>query len=228
MYRQYRIGLLTVLGTVLVSGLVATQVPPPKSVRAAHDLEGIYPPLGPFEFHERSGRAVTDADLAGRVWVASFVFTRCKLSCPRITTVMKGLQDKLSGTGVRLVSISVDPQHDTPEVLSGYAETFDADPDRWWFLTGPQAETYALIREGFKLGVAPMDPADPRFELMDIAHSEKLALVDRGNRLVGLYAAEAPDELSALVEARSGSTSAGSRGCRRSTPRSTASRRSCS
>ena len=77
---------------------------------------------------ERSGRPVTDADLADRVWVASFIFTRCPLSCPRITSVMKSLQDKLAGTGVQLVSLSVDPEHDTPEVLSAYAAKFCGRP----------------------------------------------------------------------------------------------------
>ena len=72
--------------------------------------------LGGFRLTERSGRAITDADLAGRVWVASFIFTHCPLSCPRITSVMKGLQAKLAGTKVQLVSISVDPDRDTPEV----------------------------------------------------------------------------------------------------------------
>ena len=66
---------------------------------------------------------MTEADLAERVWIASFIFTRCPLSCPRITTVMKGLQERLAGTDVQLVSLSVDPEHDTPEVLADYART---------------------------------------------------------------------------------------------------------
>lgn len=200
MNRSYRLGVLVVLGTVLVAGLLATQVPPPEPTRAAHDLTDAYPPLNSFRFNERSGRVVTDADLADRVWVASFVFTRCKLSCPRISTAMKSLQDDLlADTGVQLVSFSVDPDHDTPEALARYADSFAADPQRWWFLSGPKPETFELIREGFKLGVAPMDPSDPKFELMDIAHSEKLALVDRGNRVVGLFAAEDPAEVDLLV-----------------------------
>lgn len=201
MNRQYRLGALVVLGTVAVAGLLAPFVPPPPSTRAAHDLADVYPPLGPFQFTERSGRTVTDAELGSDVWVASFVFTRCQMSCPRISTVVKSLQDDtLRETGVRLVSITVDPDHDTPETLARYAESFSADPDRWWFLSGPKAGTYDLIREGFKLGVAPMDPNDPRFELMDIAHSEKLALVDRGNQVVGLFSAEDPEEVALLVK----------------------------
>lgn len=199
--RQYRIGIGIVAGTVAVAALLAPLVPPPRQSRAGQDLARAIPPLGPFRFTESSGRAITDRDLADRVWIASFVFTRCRLSCPRISTAVKSLQDgPLNGTDVQFVSISVDPDHDTPEVLAQYARSFEADPDRWWFLTGPKAETYALIRDGFKLGVAPMDPSDPRFELMDIAHSEKLALVDRGNQVVGLFAAEDPMEVAALVD----------------------------
>ena len=113
--------------------------------------------LGAFRLTERSGRAMTDADLADRVWVASFIFTHCPLSCPRITSVMKGLQARLAGTDVQLVSISVDPERDTPEVLADYARKFGADPDRWWFLTGPKADVERLIVERFKLGLATGD-----------------------------------------------------------------------
>ena len=67
---------------------------------------------------------------------------------------MKGLQAKLAGTKVQLVSISVDPDRDTPEVLDDYARKFAADPDRWWFLTGPKDDLVRLIRERFKLGLS--------------------------------------------------------------------------
>ncbi len=134
-----------------------------------------------------SGRAVTDADLADRVWVASFIFTRCPLSCPRITSVMKGLQGKLAGTGVQLVSLSVDPEHDTPEVLAEYARAVRADPDRWWFLTGPKVDVERLIVERFKLGLETTGEADRATGAEAIPHSPWLALVDRGNKVVGYF-----------------------------------------
>src|SRR6202035_1676138 len=108
-------------------------------------------PLGDFELVERSGRAVNQTDLAGRVWVAGFIFTRCPLSCPRISSVMKELQARFSGTSVLLASISVDPDYDGPAVLSRYAERFGALPDRWWFLTGRKQQINSLVQDRFKL-----------------------------------------------------------------------------
>ena len=144
---------------------------------------------------------MTDADLADRVWVAAFIFTRCRSSCPRITAVMRGLQDKLAGTGVLLVSLSVDPEHDTPEVLADFARSYGADPDRWWFLTGPKAEVYDLIRRRFLLGVAETGAADQQPGAEAVSHSSRLALVDRGNRVVGYFDSDDPDDVRAL-EAR--------------------------
>jgi protein SCO1/2 len=184
---SYRLGLSIVLGTVAIAAVLAPFVPRPLPVRASWDLANSLPPLGPFQLTERSGRAVTDRDLSGRVWVASFIFTRCKASCPKISTAMKALQGRLKDTGVQLVSISVDPEHDTPAVLSRYAATFEADSNRWWFLTGSKDEIVRLVRERFKLTLAPMDPNDPDAALMDLAHSDRLALVDRDNRVAGLF-----------------------------------------
>jgi protein SCO1/2/putative membrane protein len=151
---------------------------------------------------ERSGRVVTEADLAGRVWVASFIFTHCPLSCPRISTLMRGVQEKLAGTGVRLVSVSVDPDRDTPEALAAYARRFEADPERWWFLTGPKADVYGLIKDRFKLGVESADePRPPGAEA--ITHSDRIALVGRGNKVVGYFDSNDPSAVSLLIaEAR--------------------------
>ena len=71
---------------------------------------------------------------------------------------MQGLQGRLAGSGVQLVSFSVDPEHDTPEVLKAYADRFGASTDRWWFLTGPQPVIYGLIRDRFQLGVMETPP----------------------------------------------------------------------
>ena len=173
----------------------------PTPPRAGHDLGRATPSLsGTFRLTERSGRLVTEADLADHVWVASFIFTRCPLSCPRITSVMKDLQGKFAGTGVQLVSLSVDPEHDTPAILSEYASRFSADPARWWFLTGPKTEVTDLIRARFKLGLEETSPADRELGAEAFAHSDRLALVDRGNRVIGYFATTEPDALSSLIQ----------------------------
>ncbi|WP_165064361.1 DUF420 domain-containing protein [Paludisphaera rhizosphaerae] len=154
-------------------------------------------PIGSFSLVERSGQPVTDATLADRPWIASFIFTRCKLSCPRITSIMKSLQERLSDADVRLVSVSVDPDHDTPEVLSNYAQSFEADPSRWLFLTGPQDAVMSLIHEKFLLPAMVNPAPSPDGGDEAVIHSDRLALVD-GNKLIGLFDTHDPKELEAL------------------------------
>src|SRR5262249_35736972 len=131
-------------------------------------------------------------------WIAAFVFTRCPSSCPRISAAMRGLQDRLADTGVRLVSVTVDPDHDTPEVLSAYARRFGADPRRWWFLMGPRDDVYRLILDRFQVGVAPSSPSERAAGAEAISHSTRLVLLDRGNKVVGYFDSTKPDALRRL------------------------------
>jgi protein SCO1/2/putative membrane protein len=96
---------------------------------------------------------------------------------------MKGLQDRLASANVLLVSISVDPDHDTPPVLREYAERFGALPDRWWFLTGAKPAIQALVTRDFKLALTETTPSDG---VEAFTHSDRLALVD-GDRVVGFF-----------------------------------------
>lgn len=200
---SYRLGTSIVLSTLLLSTAICLATigdrPRGPAPRAAHALQSNPLPLGAFQLTERSGRALSPADTADRVWIASFIFTRCPSSCPRISAQMKGLQAKLSGTGVQLASLSVDPDHDTPEVLRTYARNLGADPERWWFLTGPKADIHRLILEGFRVPVRESTEADRAAGAEDVAHSAKLALVDRGNRIVGYFDSEDGLELQELL-----------------------------
>lgn len=194
----YRLGNLIVVGVVLAALAVCSVVGTPTApLRAGQELGGGFP-LGGFRLVERSGRTVTDADLAGRVWVASFVFTHCPLSCPRISTVMKGLQGRFAGTDVTLVSVTVDPDRDTPPVLADYARRFGAEADRWWFLTGPKAEVVDLVTNRFKLGLQAVPEAERTPGTEAFSHSDRLALVDH-NRVVGYFDSSDPGDLKALV-----------------------------
>ena len=199
--RSYLRGVLVVVFTVLASATVSLVGARPGSAppRAAQDLGEQAEQLGNFELVERSGRKVSEADLADRVCVVSFIFTRCQLSCPRISSVMKSLQSRLEGTDVLLVSLSVDPEHDTPDVLADYARRFAADPTRWWFLTGPRDLIYNLIQRRFKLSVMENPAPEAGSKAEAIAHSDRLALVDRG-RIVGLFDSNEPAALNALTE----------------------------
>ena len=189
MIKSYRLGIAVVLGAVFLSAIVCwagVNRAPAVPARAAHDLGPDGLPLGDFQLVERTGRTVSRADLDDRVWIAAFIFTRCPLSCPRISAVMKGLQARLEGSNALLVSISVDPEHDTPEVLKVYANRFGATPDRWWFLTGPKEAVHDLVQKGFKLALVESSAADPALGVESISHSDRLALVVHG-RVVGLF-----------------------------------------
>ncbi|HET9225072.1 MAG TPA: SCO family protein [Thermoanaerobaculia bacterium] len=152
----------------------------------------VYGQLPEFSLVNRDGRTIRLVDLEGKAWVADFVFTRCPASCPMMSARMARLERDLpEDLAVRLVSISVDPGHDTPEVLDAYAERFQA-PDRWLFLTGEKEAVRSLCVEGFKLGL-DMEPA-PGMGPEPILHSTRFVLVDGEGRIRGYY--EAFDESS--------------------------------
>ena len=103
-----------------------------------------------FSLTDQNGQTVTNADLRGKIWIADFIFTRCKGPCPLMTARMLEMQRALTKTPeVKLVSVTVDPEYDTPELLKAYAEANHADPERWKFLTGDKAVVEKLVTEGF-------------------------------------------------------------------------------
>jgi cytochrome oxidase Cu insertion factor (SCO1/SenC/PrrC family) len=120
-------------------------------------LEDALRPLGTvpdFALQERSGVVVRKQDLLGKVWLVAFIFTQCAEECPLMSHRMAQLQELYRAEpDFRLVSITVDPEHDTPAVLSQYAGSFGAHPQRWLFLTGEKAAILLLARDGFHLGV---------------------------------------------------------------------------
>jgi len=127
--------------------------------QAGNDLSRLWE-VPDFALIERSGQSVSRADLLGKVWIASVIFTRCVEECPLVSNHMARLQATFAAEAdVRLVSITVDPAYDTPEVLTRYAQSFAAQPQRWLFLTGDKAMIYRLVREGFRLGL--LDPEEP-------------------------------------------------------------------
>jgi cytochrome oxidase Cu insertion factor (SCO1/SenC/PrrC family) len=138
--------------------------------------------LPEFALTERDGSVVSLHDLAGRPWIADFIFTRCAIYCPRMTARMKELRLKLPA-GFRTVSFSVDPEHDTPEVLTSYAKQWQVEGRDWLFLTGRQEPMWKLIREGFLMPVE----AQPEVEGSPVLHSTHFVLVDGAGRVRGSY-----------------------------------------
>ncbi|MBI4391779.1 MAG: SCO family protein, partial [candidate division NC10 bacterium] len=122
----------------------------------------VYGAVPDFALTERSGRPVMAEALRGKVWIATFIFTRCSDTCPLQSAEMARLQGEFAAEeDLRLVSVTVDPEWDTPAVLARYATHFGAHPDRWLFLTGERATIHALAREAFRLGVVAPGPLPP-------------------------------------------------------------------
>lgn len=184
-------GLLLVvsLGVAVWAALQPTSA---ASVRARP--KPIYGHVTDFTLLERSGRVVTRNDLVGKVWIAGLTFNCCSMSCPQMRSALQELQERLRNTGVVLVSISVDPENDTPASLQTMADSLQADARRWLFLTTDENRgkeyVYSVVEQSF--GTRPL--IDPQAEPgRRIAHSSRLFLIDRKGRVCGSYSCVTED-----------------------------------
>jgi protein SCO1/2 len=170
-----------ILGVVAYRHFNTDQIAPASELRK-------YVSLPPFSLTERSGKTITNNDLLGKIWVADFIFTTCPSSCPLVTANMVKLQKAVAADPqVQLVTFTVDPQDDTPPVLAAYAKSYGADPNRWWFLTGPEKPLYSLIQNGFYQVVQDNRGQPLQDGQLIVTHSTKLALVDADGIVRGFY-----------------------------------------
>lgn len=151
-----------------------------------------------FSMVDQDGVAVDETVFDGRVTVLDFFYTRCPLACPGMTAVMADVQTRLEGSGVQLVSISVDGEHDAPGVMRAYAEAHGAKPGVWRFLSGPRAQAAALLEQGLRLPLIE-NPDDPSGVPM-LTHPTRLIVIgpDRSVRGFAQYTNE--HEVELLVE----------------------------
>jgi len=151
-----------------------------------------------FTLTDQAGKAYGSKDLAGRPYVAAFFFTTCQSICPRITQQMGKLGDKLRAAGLDVgqVSLSVDPEADTPAVLADYAAKHQIDGARWRLLTGSRDQVSRLLEGGFR---THMGDKVKTGDLIDIAHTSRFALVDRAGGLRGLFESD-DDGLEEIVQ----------------------------
>jgi protein SCO1/2 len=147
-----------------------------------------------FGLTNQDGRPFGSANLAGKIWIADFIYTTCPGPCPMISSRMSEMQKPLEKTDVHLVSFTVDPEKDTPKMLREYANRLQAGPGRWDFLTGPKAAIYDLSRHGFKLAAA-----EPDGENGEPLHSTRMILVDRHGQIRGYYDATEADTITRLL-----------------------------
>ncbi|WP_242516159.1 SCO family protein [Sorangium cellulosum] len=154
-------------------------------------------PLPAFELTDHRGQRFGLEQLRGRVWIADFIFTTCPTVCPKLTQRMKEIEQRGRelGDALHLVTITVDPETDTPEVLASYAASQGLPLDRWTLLTGPLDQIESTVIKGFKIAMGK-EEASPG--LFSIFHGERLVLVDREGVIRGYY--EANDEgISAIL-----------------------------
>jgi protein SCO1/2 len=132
----------------------------------------VYGQVPDFQLTSQANKQFSSKDLAGKIWVADFIYTTCTGPCPMMTARMRRVQSALPE--ILLVSFSVDPDHDTPAVLAAYAAKFQAHQN-WYFLTGPKDTLQMLSRDTFKLSD------------LGLTHSTRFVLVDQKGRIRGYY-----------------------------------------
>jgi len=152
----------------------------------------IFNTVPPFQLTSQDGLPFSSARLAGAPWLASFFFASCNGPCPRINSHLAALQEKTYPfKNLKIVSLTVDPTHDTPAVLSAYARRFKADPQRWFFLTGPQATIDSLANDSFQVGASSSAQA----------HSTRIMLIDSRSRVRGHFPTSENQNFDALFTA---------------------------
>jgi len=157
-------------------------------------------PAGEFSLTDQNGKRFGSTELSGKVWIAAFFFTRCPTVCPKITARMKSLQQaaKQKGLPLWLVSFSVDPENDTPSVLSDYAAKNELDTASWALLTGDYEAIKKTSLEGFKVALeGKADAAAPDFGIL---HGSHLILVDAQGRIRGYYRTSDDGEMKKLLD----------------------------
>jgi len=147
--------------------------------------------IADFTLTNQDNQATTLAELTNHVWVADIIFTRCAGSCPVMSTQMKSLQDALPATSrAKLVTLTTDPDYDTPPILKKYGERYGADFRRWTFLTGTKKELAGLAAGSLKLGSMPVAPQDQKSPVNLFVHSTIFVVMDRQARLRGIFQTE--------------------------------------
>lgn len=138
----------------------------------------IHGTVAPFTLTDQNGQPFDAGQLKGRVWLADFFFTNCPGPCPRMSTLMSEIQRQTADIDeLRIVSITVDPERDTPEAMKAYGQRYGAIDGRWFFLTGPLETLNRIARRDFQL-----------FDVDgSLAHSTRFALVDRDGNIRSFY-----------------------------------------
>jgi len=158
-----------------------------------------------FELTNQAGRTVTQNDFLGSVLVVNFIFTECPDVCPLLSKQMSKIQSRLKGTAkaVQLLSISVDPENDTPKVLQNYSKQYTDNNRLWTFVTGDLDTIVKLTVDDFKLALdgQHLDNLEDRMDgMMEITHSEKFVLVDQSGQIRAFMDASSPADINEIMK----------------------------
>jgi len=180
------VGLVLALALAAVAAFALYQV---ESARSDPEALDDYGEMPEFRFVDQEGESFGRDELEGSVALVSFQFTRCPAACVTMSRELRRLHERYEGRDdLRLVTFTVDPEHDTPEVLREYAESLGVADGIWTFLNGPLDRVVEVSEKGFLL------PA----EVLPAGHSSRLVLVDRGGRIRGYYDALEPEAMERL------------------------------
>jgi protein SCO1 len=183
-------GAIALLAVWPVVWALRAPLPPPPPVLGT---------LPAFRLTDQDGASFGSRELDGKVWVASFIFTRCTTVCPAVTATMARIQDRTRNLepAFHLVSFSVDPTFDTPDRLATYARVHRASPRLWTFLTGPEQDVQAAVVKGLRETMGREGPDDGAGG--GILHGTHLVLVDARGRVRAYYSSDAPDVVDRVV-----------------------------
>ena len=148
-----------------------------------------------FSLLNHTGDSIYREDLYDQFFVIDFFFTRCPTICPQMSNSMYDVQEKFDEIDeIKLLSVSIDSEYDRPDVLSRYSRKYDANPDKWFFLTGDKKKIHNLASMGFKLSAVQEAEG-----VEDITHSDRLVLVDKEGIIRGYYHGTDDDEVDKLI-----------------------------
>jgi len=146
----------------------------------------VYDPIPLFAFTNQDGQVITNDFMSGKIAIVDFFFTNCTSICPMLSSQMARLQHSVKSENIDsqvvFLSHTVDPKHDTPEVLKAYADRMGADYSNWNFVTGIEEDIYWQAKEGYKLTAFPSDTAQGGF-----FHTDQIALIDQEGKIRGYY-----------------------------------------
>lgn len=148
-----------------------------------------------FSFLDENGEIVTEAYIDGNIVVVDFFFATCPSICIPMSTNLSKIQNHFkNASNVKILSHTVNPEHDTPQVLKAYAKSYDADATKWKFVTGDKKALYKQARVGYYITVLDGDGGEN-----DFIHSEKLVLIDKNRNIRGFYRGTVEEDISVLI-----------------------------